>query len=448
MSHDFHPDSASDPAAAAPSAPASAPPMPPSAAPSAPSAQRMPSAPSPNASAIPPLIGVAPLMRKAFAGVDLLPLGEQLLARATANPLDAHAMLDFSTVLQLTGNRANALAVQAEAIAVQPRYVLPSQRPEGLRLLVIMGPGDLMSNTPVEFLVEQSDVTLELLYLTPSGAFPDEVPLHDVLLVAVAESEANRPLLQRLAAYVRDWPRPVINRPEHIAVLTRDGVCAALRGLPGVEMPVSVRAARGVLQKVADGAAAIDTIVPDGGFPIIVRPIGSHAGTDLEKVDDAAALSAYLRQVGGDVFYVSRFVDYRSADGMFRKYRIVLIEGKPLICHYAISQHWMIHYLNAGMTDSALKRAEEAVCMAGFERQFAPRHAAALRAIDGRMQLPYLGIDCAEMPNGDLLIFEADNAMIVHAMDPEDMFPYKKAAMQKVFDAFRLMLEHARLAAA
>jgi hypothetical protein len=34
-----------------------------------------------------------------------------------------------------------------------------------------------------------------------------------------------------------------------------------------------------------------------------------------------------------------------------------------------------------------------------------------------------LGIDCAEMPNGDLLIFEADNAMIVHSMDPEGMFP-------------------------
>ena len=407
----------------------------------------VPDTPPGGAPTIAPLIGVAPLMRKAFAGDDLLPLGEQLLARATANPLDAHAMLDFSTVLQLTGNRANALAVQAEAIALQANYLLPSQREEGLRLLVIMGPGDLMSNTPVEFLVERSDVTLELLYLTPAGAFPDEVPLHDVLLVAVAESEANRPLLQRLAAYVRDWPRPVINRPEQIAVLTRNGVCAALRGLPGVEMPVSVRSERATLQAVADAALDIVAIVPDGGFPIIVRPIGSHAGTDLEKIDDHAALAAYLRQVPGERFYVSRFVDYRSADGMFRKYRIVLIEGRPYICHYAISQHWMIHYLNAGMTDSFLKRAEEAACMASFDEKFAPRHAAALRAIDARMQLPYLGIDCAEMPNGELLIFEADNAMIVHAMDPEEMFPYKKAAMQKVFDAFRLMLEHARASA-
>jgi hypothetical protein len=78
--------------------------------------------------------------------------------------------------------------------------------------------------------------------------------------------------------------------------------------------------------------------------------------------------------------------------------------------------------------------------MARFDRGFALRHQAALQAIDQRMGLPYLGIDCAEMPNGDLLIFEADNAMIVHSMDPEDMFPYKAPAMRKVFNAFRELL--------
>ncbi len=104
----------------------------------------------------------------------------------------------------------------------------------------------------------------------------------------------------------------------------------------------------------------------------------------------------------------------------------------------------MIHYLNAGMTESAPKRAEEAVAMERFDEGFAQRHGAALRAISERMGLPYLGIDCAEMPNGDLLIFEVDNAMIVHAMDPEEMFPYKIPAMQKVFNAFRDLLERSR----
>lgn len=389
-----------------------------------------------------PLIGVAPLMRHAFAGEDLTPVGQILLERAQTFPNDAHAYMDFSTVLQLTGNRDDALAVQAEAIMLQQHYTLPARQP-GLTLLVLMGPGDLMANTPVEFLVEDSDVTLELLYLRADEDFPDEVPEHDVMLVAVAESQANQPLLERLADYVSDWPRPVINRPEHIRKLSRDGVCAALSGATGIEMPLSVRAGRYTLFKVASRETSIESLLGDGGFPIIVRPLSSHAGTNLEKVDTPAQLGKYLNEVKGEQFYISRFVDYRSGDGLFRKYRVALVDGKPFICHYAISERWMIHYLNAGMTESADKRAEEAACMAGFDDGFAVRHKAALEAINQRMGLPYLGIDCAEMPNGDLLIFEVDNAMIVHAMDPEDMFPYKVPAMRRVFNAFRNLLSRA-----
>jgi glutathione synthase/RimK-type ligase-like ATP-grasp enzyme len=82
--------------------------------------------------------------------------------------------------------------------------------------------------------------------------------------------------------------------------------------------------------------------------------------------------------------------------------------------------------------------------MANFEQGFAARHALALQAIAERMGMPYVAIDCAETRDGELLIFEVDNAMLVHAMDPVDMFPYKKPAMAKVFTAFRQMLEKAR----
>jgi glutathione synthase/RimK-type ligase-like ATP-grasp enzyme len=307
-----------------------------------------------------------------------------------------------------------------------------------------MGLGDLMSNTPIEFLLEDSDVALDMLYLTPDAPWPENVPEHDVMMVAMAESDANQPMLQRLARYVEDWPRPVINLPSRIAVLTRDGVCAALAGIPGVEMPRTTRTDRASLQSLGMGATPLSALLPGDDFPLIVRPIGSHAGQDLEKIETPAEISGYLDRAQAERFYLSRFVDYRGADGMFRKYRIALIEGQPFVCHFAISSHWMIHYLNAGMAESAEKRAEEAHCMATFDTGFALRHAAALQDIDRRMGLPYLGIDCAETPDGKLLIFEVDNAMIVHAMDAEDMYPYKKPAMRKVFTAFRAMLERAR----
>jgi hypothetical protein len=109
----------------------------------------------------------------------------------------------------------------------------------------------------------------------------------------------------------------------------------------------------------------------------------------------------------------------------------------------AISSHWMIHYLNADMADSAAKRAEEAHFMASFDEGFAQRHAAALRTIADTLGLEYVCIDCAETTDGRLLIFEVDHAMIVHALDPVDVFPYKQPQMRKVFAAFRAMLGRA-----
>jgi len=92
------------------------------------------------------------------------------------------------------------------------------------------------------------------------------------------------------------------------------------------------------------------------------------------------------------------------------------------------------------MLENAEKRAEEARVMADFDDNFAVKHAQAFSDINERVGLDYLGIDCAETPDGKLLIFEIDSCMIVHSMDSVDLYPYKQPQMQKVFSAFREML--------
>lgn len=391
-----------------------------------------------------PFIGFAHLMRLALAGVDLKPLGAHLVERATNDPDDANGLMDLSLVLQLTGNREIALATQAQALQMQQLYRHPATTPEaGLKLLAIMGPGDLMANTPIECLLEQSDVALDMLYIGPDLPVPTELPEHDVVFIALGESDENQPLLAMLQTLAQAWTRPVLNRPERIAQLTRDGACTLLQSAPGMVMPVSLRIDRATLEQIGQHSLPISTLLPDGSFPIIVRPVGSHAGQSLDKLDNPDAIADYLQAVPEQEFYIARFVDYRSADGLFRKYRIILIEGHPYICHMAISQHWMVHYLNAGMADSVEKREEEARFMAGFDTGFAPRHAPAFEAITQHIPLDYVGIDCAETMDGKLLIFEIDSDMIVHAMDPIDLYPYKQPQMQKIFTAFRAMLANA-----
>lgn len=74
--------------------------------------------------------------------------------------------------------------------------------------------------------------------------------------------------------------------------------------------------------------------------------------------------------------------------------------------------------------------------MQDFETVFAVRHAAAFGELTQRLGLDYFGIDCAEMPDGRLLVFEIDVAMIVHDLDSAETFPYKPAAMKRLFEAF------------
>lgn len=391
-----------------------------------------------------PLIGAALLMHCAFRKVDLNPLGDMLLARAQANPGDANAWLDASFVLQLLGQRELGLEAQRVALHTSTVYELPAPGVVGepsLQVLVLMGPGDFMANTPIEFLLQGANMRATVQYVAPDLPLPEQVPEHDVLFVALAQCDANAGLLRDVAQMLEGWPRPVVNRPEQIAHLSRDGACARLAGAYGTVMPRTARVDASAALALAKGELALETLLPGAAFPLIVRPVDSHAGNALEQVADGAALLAYLAAHRCDQVYLARFVDYAGIDGQFRKYRIVLIEGVPFICHLAVSSHWMVHYLNAGMDDSAEKRAEEARAMLAFDTGFAVRHGAALAAIDARMGLPYLGIDCAETQDGKLLIFEVDNAMVVHAMDDPDRYGYKLPVMDQVFGAFAAMLQ-------
>ena len=377
------------------------------------------------------LNGLATLAGMAFAGADLEPVKAILLTRLSQNENDAAALLDLSIIVQLMGQRQNGISLQSLALGIRQLYHLrPSADPVGIRLLAILSPGDLSENNALEFLVEGSDISLDLLYVSPELPFPEALPDHDIAIVAVCESDRNRPLLQHIETLVKSWPRPLLCQPDRIARLSRDGACELLHSAPGIVMPVTTRVDRESLQ----------AFVKQEDFPVIVRPVDSQKGMGLSRLDGPDSVAAYLNHRPERAFYVAPFVDYRGPDGQFRKYRIVLIDGRPYACHMAISDRWVVHYLSAGMRENAEKRAEEAGFFATFDEDFVRRHHDALLSIARRLELEYVGIDCGETPAGDLLIFEVDSGMTVHAMDPVDIFPYKQPQMRKVFRAFRRML--------
>ncbi len=386
--------------------------------------------------------GLARLATPLYRGMSVKEAQAVLAARVLSDMNDAAALMDLAVLCRLAGDNDRAAQCQRHALELQQIYRLPASDAQAatLRLLMFAVPGDFMANTPVEFLIDGSPVQLDVVYIEPGRHIPTDIPEHDLALVGIAESEAATSAFMSLAPLLAAWPKPVLNMPTRIIELARERLCDVLSPLPGVAIPPTVWVNSATLRQIVVGELQLQALARELRFPIIARPAGSHAGNGLAKIDDEGALFAYLLQQPADNHYISCFVDYRSADGQFRKYRIALIEGRPFLCHMAISSEWMVHYLNAGMQTDPAKRAEEAKHMADFETDFAARHAEALAGIAAALDLDYVAIDCAETRDGRLLVFEAGTAMIVHRMDPPELFPYKQAQMDKVCDAFIGML--------
>ena len=393
------------------------------------------------------IVGLAVFAQMIFNQQDLNPIWNALVDSASNDPPDPGAILNMSMLLQLTGQPAPGLDLQHQALSMTRIFKRVHGDGGGLRVLAIVTPGDFMANTPLDFLLSGSNSTAYFVYATPEGALPDEIPEHDVAFFAIGESTANYGTLLNMAPTLAAWPRPIINSSAlTIAGLTRDGVCEMCAEIPEVLSPSTAQVFREGVLASAEGRAPLSDFLEPGSFPII-RPIDSHAGRDLEKMESPADLLSYLDSKEGENFYITQFVDYSGPDGLFRKQRVAFLKGRPFISHMAVSEHWMVHYLNASMDEKPERRAEEAAFMDGFDQDFAARHAKAFEGLYRAFGLEYFAIDCAELPDGRLLLFEADVAMIIHALDSPELYPYKPRAMTKLFNGVMDLLDETAKAA-
>jgi hypothetical protein len=390
--------------------------------------------------------GLAILLKMAFDGYNMAALRGSVLARSPSGPLDAASLIDLCVIEQVLGDPASGLNRQSSALALNRLYRSPwPASARALKVLAFMAPGDISSNTPIDFLLQGSNSILYSLYMVPGQPLPDPLPDHDIAIVIVGESDRVRPILAQIEDLIPTWPCPVINRPSGILLLSREAMFPAVSAIPGVLIPPTIRIGRDDFEKLGRSLLPPCHFIDHAGFPLIARLIGSHAGRGLVKLDQPRDIGDYLTVHPDPEFFLSPFVDYRSPDGLFRKYRIIWVDGRPYPVHMALANEWKVWYLNAGMADSAAKRAEEERFMSDFEAGFALRHAQALSAMVERFGLEYMGIDCAETADGKLLVFEGDIALVAHDMDPPDLYPYKGPHMRNLFDAFFDMLKrHAK----
>lgn len=335
---------------------------------------------------------------------------------------------------QILGDRAAALAHLNAALETD-RIIstLARRMPAKLTVLALYRPGMFEANTPYDFILDPETTTIHHVYLRDDeNDVPDGTawPTFDLMVNAIAESDAARPALRAAEKVFARYAGPTLNSPRVVAQMDRESVAARFRDSTLVQAPPIERVSR---------ASLVTGSVP--ALPFLIRPLGSQAGIDLAKIGSRADLSAYLdARPASAEFYVTEFVEYKNADGFYRKYRVIFVAGEPFAYHAAISPNWMIHYYNAPMLENAWMRAEEEAFIDDLDAVFPSSLGAGLREIAARFGVEYFGIDCSIAPDGRVLLFEADTAMLVHGTDDPKMFGYKIRGFVAVRDALGALI--------
>jgi len=350
------------------------------------------------------------------------------------DPGDTDSIYWIGGIKQKKGEIEAAEAAYAEAARMQPLIRRPAAKsPADFRVLALFAP--FAGNLPTEYLFKESAYDTDTLALFASGEYDAELLKRDVQVVVNLVSDADQAgvLLPLVTDLVARLDKPTVNDPRKIQRTTRDAVANLLEGIPGCHVPKTFRQKAGTDLSIAE----LRAVLPSSSS-ILVRPVGTHGGDDFERIEGPAEFGVVLAQRPANDRYWIEYIDYRSTDGYFRKYRFIFVDGQILPYHLAIADDWKVHHGSTGMADRQWMQQEEEAFLNNPAAHFNSVHYQALRTIQQRIGLEYFGIDCGLDRSGDLVVFEVNASMLVHEHNEE--FPYKAPFVHRIKLAFDEML--------
>lgn len=383
-----------------------------------------------------PFLGLAPFLRRSLAGENLMPLAQALWVEAAENQNSANAWMNLAVALECIGDVQGAQNAQNVALSLSSIFVRPpSKNPVSMRVLCLKVPGNLSSNAPLDCLFENDDVELIDYFFNPHSTDFDfsKLPPCDVIVGAMGYALNRQAWLEKLNQALQHVKKPMVNSISAILNTRRDQASRLMQNVQNVLMPLQFLFSKQEVQALSSNA---NTLPKGLAYPLIIRPENSHGGKNLEKISDCAQLLDYLSRVDCAHYFLSSFVDYQNQEGLYSKMRIAVVNGKAYPVHMAVSSKWVVHYVNAFMQNAPENRKKERLWMENFE-EFAKPYENLWQTLKEKIGLDYCCVDCAQMPNGDLLIFEFDHISVVHDMDDPLRFPYKSAAIARIKDALR-----------
>lgn len=246
----------------------------------------------------------------------------------------------------------------------------------------------------------------------------------DVIMNMICDPEIQTKSLSILNTIPFDIP--LINRPESIHKTSRDLLSQQLPPSEDFLIPKTLRITPYGPNDILETA-----VEAFGGSSFLFRPVVSHGGEGLIRIDDykAAEFEAYPMD-GKAQYFMTEFIDCRHADGLYRKMRFFIIDGVPYPRHKIVSTSWMIHSQSRSILMSQESYQEE-------EKSFLENPPAILRAfcthVYNHLNLDYFGIDCALLDDGKVVLFEANVCMRPYADHDEEYLKNANEAVHKAF---------------
>jgi hypothetical protein len=355
------------------------------------------------------------------------------------DPNVAVACQNLAAIHAGEGNTALAEVYRERAYGIQRVFV--EETPGWTRSVLILCAGKSTGNVPFEALFPGAR-NRRIKYAIDYAADDEDarLPAFDLVFNAIGDPDIAAPLNGRLARFEAQCSRPLLNPNAAIARTSRHRLPALLDGLDDVQTAPCVRYEA---ESKAEHVKALASLLADHAvtFPLLARPVAAHGGDGLILCDTIETLETRLSTQEG-AQYLTAFRDCQSADGFYRKYRVIYVDRRPLPYHLVISPHWIAHYFSADMESHAWKLDEERRFLQDPRAALGERAMNAVEAIGRRLDLDYGGIDFTLLPDGQIFVFEANATMLAHYERDSGVLAHKNQHVQHIVDTFERMLAH------
>jgi hypothetical protein len=266
--------------------------------------------------------------------------------------------------------------------------------------IAVPGTANILAFLPREF-------SLNLQQVDPDRS-PDKVKLETgPILNHIGDADRCGESLRKVQQVVARSGRACFNHPSGVLKTTRDHVARLLEGIPGLRVPRVVRHG-------FSGVPALKDVIEREGlrYPLILRIAGEHGGISAVKVDAPSELDkAHTINAHAKRIYVTEFIDFKSKDGRYRKFRVAMVGRQLFLRHMIVGDQWLLHAPSRGNNT----REEEARMIERFTSERQAALEPMFLEIAKRLDLDWFGIDFNIGDDFTVTLFEANACMNILA---------------------------------